>query len=204
MKLTDHNHDKYINTQEVNTLAASVFNATLAQTNLITKTDFDTKLSSLNRKITSNKTKHLLVENDLKKLKTFYSSYFIGKSHFEDGTQNYLVFQPMYRYFKIIAGVGNGSYVCQCQPKGLSNERISSITVSNYKVTPDLNYYGTKTSVEFYGSCLKQDKVTCNYGKVVNIYTVYEAVKVVNLRKDSSNVMKIIQHQKMCYLEQLI
>ena len=105
MKLTDHNHDKYINTQEVNTLAASVFNATLAQTNLITKTDFDTKLSSLNRKITSNKTKHLLVENDLKKLKTFYSSYFIGKSHFEDGTQNYLVFQPMYRYFKIIAGV---------------------------------------------------------------------------------------------------
>ena len=52
MKLTDHNHDKYVNTQEVNTLAASVFNATLAQTNLITKTDFDTELSSLTRKIT--------------------------------------------------------------------------------------------------------------------------------------------------------
>ena len=34
----------------------------------------------------------------MKKLKTFYSSYFIGKSHFEeDGTQNYLVFQPMLR-----------------------------------------------------------------------------------------------------------
>ena len=43
----------------------------------------------------------MLVENDLKKLKTFDSSYFIGKSHFEeDGIQNYLVFQPMYRYFK--------------------------------------------------------------------------------------------------------
>ena len=52
MKLTDHNHDKYVNTQEVNTLAASVFNATLAQTNLIPKTDFDTELSSLTRKIT--------------------------------------------------------------------------------------------------------------------------------------------------------
>ena len=88
-KLNNHNHDKYITTPELNTLAADVFNARLAQANLITKTDFDAKLSSLNRKITQNKTKHLLVENKLKKLKTFDSSYFIGKSHFEeDGTQN--------------------------------------------------------------------------------------------------------------------
>ena len=42
----------------------------LAQANLITKTDFDAKLSSLNRNITQNKSKHLLVENELKKLKT--------------------------------------------------------------------------------------------------------------------------------------
>ena len=46
-KLTDHNHDKYITTPEFNTLAASVFNARLAQANLITKIDFDAKLSSL-------------------------------------------------------------------------------------------------------------------------------------------------------------
>ena len=63
-------------------MAASVFNARLAQPNLITKTDFDVKLSSLNRKITVNKSKPLLVENELKKLKTFDSSYFRGKSHF--------------------------------------------------------------------------------------------------------------------------
>ena len=50
-KLTDHNHDKYITTPEFNTLAANVFNARLAQANLITKTDFDAKLSSLNRKV---------------------------------------------------------------------------------------------------------------------------------------------------------
>ena len=43
-----------------------------------------------NRKFTANKTKYLLIENELKKLKTFNSSYFIGKSHYEeDGTQNY-------------------------------------------------------------------------------------------------------------------
>ena len=89
-KLNNHNHDKYIDTAEFNKSAADVFIARLPQANLITKTDFDAKLSSLNRKITQNKTKHLLVENELNKLKTFDSSYFIGKSHFEeDGTQNY-------------------------------------------------------------------------------------------------------------------
>ena len=53
-------------------------------------------MSTLNRKITQNKKKHLFVENELNKLKIFDSSYFIGKSHFEeDGVQNYLVFQPL-------------------------------------------------------------------------------------------------------------
>ena len=100
-KLTDHNHNKYITTPEFNKLVADVFNARLAQANLITKTDIDAKLSSLNRKITKNKSKHLLVQNELKKLKTFDLSYFIGKNYFEnDGTQNYLVFQPMNKYLK--------------------------------------------------------------------------------------------------------
>ena len=78
-KITDHNHNKYITTPDFTTLAARVFNARLAQANLITKTDFDAKRSRLNIKITSNKTKHLLVENELKKLKTFYLDYFFGK-----------------------------------------------------------------------------------------------------------------------------
>ena len=99
-KLNNHNHDKYTDTQDFNKLAA-VFNARLAKANLETKTDFDAKLSNLNRKITSNKTKHLLVENELNKLKAFYSSYFIGKSHFEeDGVQKYLVFQPIISILK--------------------------------------------------------------------------------------------------------
>ena len=74
-KLNNHNHDKYIDTSEFNKLAADVFNARLAQANLITKTEFDSKLSNLNRKITKNKTDHLLVQNKLNKLKTFDSSY---------------------------------------------------------------------------------------------------------------------------------
>ena len=88
----------------------------------MTKRDFDAKLSSLNRKSTSNKTKHILAENELKKLKTFGLSYFIGKSHFEeDGVQNYLVFLPLHKYFKVIAST---NYVSLWQSKRLSGETI--------------------------------------------------------------------------------
>ena len=121
-KLTDPDHDKYTTTPEFNTLTPDVFNARLTQANLITKTDFDAKLSSLNRKITSNKSKHFLVENGSKKLKTFDSIYFRGKSHFgEDGTQDYLVFQPIQRYFKKIVAAGNGNYIYCWKSKGLSD-----------------------------------------------------------------------------------
>ena len=82
-KLNNTNHDKYIDNSEFNELGVDMFNARIAQASLITKTDFDAKLSSLNKKITQNKTKHLLVESELNKLKTFDSGYFIGKSHFE-------------------------------------------------------------------------------------------------------------------------
>ena len=56
-KLNKYNHNKYITTPEFNTLAADICNARLAQTNLIRKTDFDAKLSSLIRKITAIKQK---------------------------------------------------------------------------------------------------------------------------------------------------
>ena len=51
-----------------------------------------------------------MLKINLKKLQTFDSVYFRVKSHFEeDGTQNYLVFQLVYRYFKRVAGVGSGN-----------------------------------------------------------------------------------------------
>ena len=50
-KLTDHTHDKYITTPEFNKLTADIFNVRLTQGNLVTKTDFDNKLTSLNRKL---------------------------------------------------------------------------------------------------------------------------------------------------------
>ena len=170
---------KYITTPEFNTMAADVFKARLvAQIYLIRKPEFDSKLKGISDRVTKNKSKYLLVENELKKLQKFDAAYFRGKSHFEDdGTQNYLVFQPMYRYFKRIAGVGSVNYIYFWKSKGLSDEGLDSITASNYKITPKLSFYSPKTRVEFNGNCLKQDKVTYYPGKIVNIYIVYEISK---------------------------
>ena len=134
-------------------------------------------MSRINRKITENKTENVLVKNELNKLKTFDSSYFIGKSHFEeDGTQNYLVFQPLNKYFKLIT---NTLSILSWQSKGLSTENIDPPTTS---LSPSINYVGNKIRVKFNGSCLKQsNKLTYTHKTIVNIYIVY------GLRPSSSN-----------------
>ena len=131
--LNNQNHDKYVATSEFNTLAANVFNARLAQANLITKTDFDATLSSLNRKITANKTKHFLNDNNL--------SYNRGKQYFDEGSgkQNYLVFLPMGKYLKLNSVVGVIDRLLSWQSKRLSNKSIKPPTTSDNSLTPELN-----------------------------------------------------------------
>ena len=68
----------------------------------------------------------------------------------------------------------------------MPDESINSITTSNYSITSELIYYDNKTRVKFNGSCLKQDTVTFNYGKIVNIYIVYEISKSCNIRMDAT------------------
>ena len=63
----------------------------------------------------------------------------------------------------------------------MSDERINSVKTPNHSITRNLDYYGPKTRAEFNGSCLKQDSVTFNHGKVVNIYIVYEISKSINI-----------------------
>ena len=108
----------------------------------------------------------------MNELKTFDSSYFIGKSHIdEDGTQNYLIFQPLNKYFKLII---NTDYVSSWKSKGLSAENIKPPRTSDNSLTPIGSYYGTKMRGKFTGSCLKQPTISYTHGKVVNIFIVYE------------------------------
>ena len=64
--------------------------------------------------------------------------YFIEKSHFdEDGAQNYLVFQPILKYFTL-----NSNWITKWKSKGLSNESLEVISTSDNTLTPSINYYG--------------------------------------------------------------
>ena len=122
---------------------------------MITKTDFDAKLSGLNRKIAKNKSKHLLVENELNKLETFDSNYFRGKKYFdEDGTQNYYIFQPISKYLKV-AYVNDINYILSWISRGLNDIKIESFKTNNYllNLCTD-NYDMSKIRIKFNGSFL--------------------------------------------------
>ena len=124
MKFTYHDLDKYIINQGFNKLKSENFAAILAQVNLsskngfanfVKKTDFDDKLKVINKNVTSIKTKHVLVENELdelsKKVKAIsvkeLTKYLINKYIFNGAEyvssgifQNYLIFMPDKKYIK--------------------------------------------------------------------------------------------------------
>ena len=107
------------------------------------------------------------------KLKKLDSSYFRGKSHFEeDGTENYLAFQSANGYFKLIA---NTLYISEWKSKGLSGKRIKPPSTSDNSFSPLIDYYGSKGRLKFSRSCLKQaNTLTHAHKTTANIYIVYE------------------------------
>ena len=63
----------------------------------------------------------------------------------------------------------------------MSDDRIKPPSTSINILNSLLSKTGTKIRVEFKGSCLKEDKISFNHGKVVNIYIVYEINKNFNI-----------------------
>ena len=69
----------------------------------------------------------------------FDSNYFLGKSHFkDDGTQSYLVFQSVSRYFKTVP---NTSKVTAGKSKGFSDESIKPPSTSKFSLNPRIDYF---------------------------------------------------------------
>ena len=73
----------------------------------------------------------------------------------------------------------------------MSNESIKLPTSSDNNLTPILNYHGTKTKVSFDMNYLKQDKVTFNHGKIVNICIVYEIIKIANINGNRNSNLTV-------------
>ena len=135
-------------------------------------------------RVTSNKSRHFQIENKLRKLKTFNSSYFKGKSHLEeDGTQNYLVFQRVYKCFEDVDVTKTliNFYANSWISKGLSNETMSSVTGFE---RPFLEYKNARIKLKFDESILRQ-KSSTSIGSIANYYIVYR----LSPRSNSSSIV---------------
>ena len=90
---------KYFTAADYNKFLSQTLNAKIKQEELVDKSaiaEFINNADSDN--ISSNISNESRIKS--KAIQRFDSSYFPGKSHFEDDfTQNYLAFQPVYRYF---------------------------------------------------------------------------------------------------------
>ena len=85
----------------------------------------------------------------------------------------------MYRYFKTFIK-NNFTFISSWESKGLSNEKISFTTTSNYSQASRLVYDNARIMMEFSGDLLKQDKVTYSHGRIVSIYIVYRLTPSIN------------------------
>ena len=122
------NHDKYITTPEFNKLSAESFAARLKQVNLLTKTDSDNKLTSFNKRITSNKTKHLEVQKKANSLITNDYNVFLGRMHFtgNDRSQNAFVYQPTLDKLKLKKYKGT-DYALSWKSNGVCNSKLKPL-----------------------------------------------------------------------------
>ena len=101
--------------------------------------DFDDKLKNLNKKVTSNKSKHLLVENELKKLQHLIQVLFNDESYFFNfGEQLYLIIQPLYSILKTLS---NSEKVISWKSKGLSAEKLTTPNTTDNNLSPSIKWH---------------------------------------------------------------
>ena len=128
-------------------------------------------MKKISDRVTSNKFKHFLIENELQKLKTFDLSYFKSKNYFEgnDGAQNALAFQRMQKYFNL----SNGNQISKWKSKGLYNQYLYAVGTLGHMV---LNKPIKPMHVIFTGkgTLVENNNDIIAGGLIVNIYIVYK------------------------------
>ena len=95
----------------------------------MSKTDFDNKLISFNRNITSNKTKYLKFQRKLNLLVTKYYNFFLGRIYFtsNDGSQNTLFLSTNTSNFKKDKGT---DYVLSWKSEGVFNSKFKLLYIA--------------------------------------------------------------------------
>ena len=157
---------------------------------LVEKANLNAELKKICDRITSNTSRHLQIENELKKLQKFDAAYCGGKNYFDgnNGAQNSLVFQVGEKYFKNNSG-SNSSKIEIWKSKGLSSQSLNFSgtlgTANDIKMSKPI----IPASVIFNHkeSFFEQRQGNIKSGSIVNIYIVYSlSQKTI----DSDNVLK--------------
>ena len=148
IKKTDYNTNIsdietiYFTGSDCNKFTVETIDAKIKVNRLVDKSDISRFIGNSDldkKKIATLATKaELESEQDkITRLQSFDSSCFRGKSYFKsDGTQNYLVFQPVYSYFKKFA---NSNHISAWKEKGVCDESFEPLTTSNNSLAPGLN-----------------------------------------------------------------
>ena len=129
---------KYLATSDYNKFTGKLPEVKIKEKGFVDKSNISNPVKNFdsNTKLATLATKaELKTERDkIVKLKAFDSSYFSDKSHFkDDGSQNYLFFQPVYRYFKNVA---NSERVLAWKSKGLPDESVKPRATSDNSLPP--------------------------------------------------------------------
>ena len=164
-------HVKYVNTAEFKTLMAENFPVSLKQADLMSKTDFDNKLASFNKGITSNKTKHLEVQKKLNSLIRKDYKFFLDRIYFasENGSQNIFFYQPTLDTLELKKYKSTDYVFC-----------LKSKTVYNSQLKPLCTAFLHRIKLSGYIMGIKfgEDPLYVeqnNYlTKIVNVYVVYD------------------------------
>ena len=168
---------------------------------MITKTDFDAKLKNISDRVTNHKSKDLLLDNELKKLKTLFDS--TAKIKFDEVQkensfnrgffyylqQSYLVYDCKMGSFQFNAGkifmwksTGIFNYL------GKSNNAVGD----SKSILPELKNDG-RIHVSLSGNYFQQIKVIIpNNNNVINIYYVYKIDPIASTRDDTFTVQNAL------------
>ena len=135
----------------------------------MSKTDFDKKLTSFNRRITLNKTKQLEVHKKLNSLITKNYKFFFGRIHFtsNDASQNTFVYEPILDALKLKVDKGS-DYVLGWNSKGVYNFKLKPLYTSFFH-NIELSHYRTGTTFEKGPLAIEQNNY---WTKIVNVYIV--------------------------------
>ena len=168
---------------------------------MITKTDFDTKLKSVSDRVTNNKSKDILLDNELKKSKTCVDSSEKIKLNdiqreisFVRGFISYTQNSNLVYECKVSSMKFYISGILEWKPKDIydnSNKNVLNAVQNTKNVAPDIKNINGQLYVSFNGNYFEQDPITIP-NNVINIYCIYQLDPISSTRNTDYTIQNAL------------